>query len=186
MLKKISFILTFFLLTANMATAQGYDWDMPKFVPLPNGDTLAIDYTGMDTIEVVDPVTEEIIMRYSKRTDISKLNNASIYRYAQVKKPARKFLRGDVQKVLNRKLRKDIEEAWNFFGHVELVINEEGNVVYSDINLYPTDLSGTTNVPVDKATSDRIRSNITRKLSALHFRPAKKDGKPVAYHAMFY
>lgn len=185
MLKHISLAFTFLLSTANMVVAQSYQNDEQSSVLLKNGDTLT-QYNRNDTIDVTDPVTAEVIRKYETTKIAVKLNDVPIYQYTQVKKPARKWLRGDVQKVLNRKLRREIEEAKNFFGHVELIINEEGEIVYNDINLYPTDLSGTTTKSVDKEKSDSIRNSISQKLSAMHFKPAKKDGKAVAYYAMFY
>lgn len=185
MLRYISLVLTCLFLSATTAMAQSMQKNYDTFITLEKGDTLK-KQLRQDTIEAIDPVTYETHWSYPTTSIFHKLNDAPIYKYAQVKKPARKFLRGDVQKVLERKLRKDIQEAWNFFGHVELIISEEGDIVYSDVNLYPTDLSGTTSKPVDKEKSDLIRNNITQKLSAMHFRPAKKDGKKVAYHAIFY
>ncbi len=155
-------------------------------IVLSGGGNTLTEFNKLDTIDVVDPVTEEITRRFEWNRTVTKFNSSPVYQYAQVKKPARKWLRGDVQKVLNRKLRREIEEAKNFFGHVELIINEEGEIVYNDINLYPTDLSGTTTKSVDKEKSDSIRNSISQKLSAMHFKPAKKDGKAVAYYAMFY
>lgn len=177
-MKQASLLVVTLLLLVQLGFAQTSVDDTVIY----NGNIITFKQVGLDTFEVIDPVTEEISIKFEASIKPGKVNGKEIYREQESDEPVGGASQKDLNSYLKNYLRSELEAIKPYYNSLELVINEKGELAYLDIHLLKFRSWGSCSIGLSDAKETEVRNNITNKLMALKFIPAKKDGNDVPYY----
>ncbi|HYD20488.1 MAG TPA: hypothetical protein VEB40_03355 [Flavipsychrobacter sp.] len=148
-----------------------------------NGNELTISVPFRDTIPVEDPETGEIWYKIVGERMVTELNGKKVFNEYDDARQPRAGRKGWKHKVENR-LEKELQQSRNYFDHALIVVDEHGKLAYLDVKFW-TKPSPDNDTPMMENTKTEIIKSINNKLSAMRFKPAKKDGYAVPYCLLF-
>jgi hypothetical protein len=159
------------LLTASAVKAQLPTKQVVKY----NGNaiTKVIQY---DSSLVENPETGEMTMVISRRQKTDLLNGKQLYYNKEASQPIGSPSQADLTNYFQTFLIEELDKMRlnNFKFNVEIIIDEKGSLAFFEPD-YPSGQE------MKKEDVSNELKKIEKKLSTVHFIPAKKDGKAVPY-----
>ena len=185
--KSVIYLCLMFALAifSNRVYGQSLAWGKPSDTSIAfyNNNIIKIETRTGEKIPVEDPETGEITYRKERLRKVLSLNERPVYSNNEAKAVRIRHRRW--HNALERVLKADLNKSWNYFNEVEIVVDESGKVAYLDVKFWSNRLDAQ-QTRMDEALKKELNESISGKLLALRFKPAKKDGQPVAYHIIFY
>ena len=148
-----------------------------------NGNELTISVPFRDTIPVEDPETGEIWYKIVGERMVTALNGKKVFCEFDDSTPPKTGRKGWKRK-MEKRLDKELRQSRNYFDQALIVVDEHGKLAYLDIKFWDK-LSPDNNTPMAENAKTEIIKSISNKLSAMRFKPAKKDGHAVPYCLLF-
>jgi hypothetical protein len=170
--------------SVTISSAQGLEWGKPRDTVIRSykDNTIKIETSLGPKIAVINPDTDEITYRKARLRRITLLNDRPVYKGNEAR--AAKVPFRNWNRMMERRLRQELKESWNYFNEIELVVDEAGKVAYLDVKFWDTRLDAQ-RTRMDENKRKELTERISHKLTALRFKPAKKDGYAVPYHLTF-
>ena len=129
-----------------------------------------------DSLEVEDAETGEMTMVINRRQKTDLLNGKQLYYNKEASQPIGSPSQADLTNYFQTFLIEELDKMRlnNFKFNVEIIIDEKGSLAYFEPD-YPSGQE------MKKEDVSEELKKIEKKLSTVHFIPAKKDGKAVPY-----
>lgn len=139
-----------------------------------DGNIITIEKLSIDTIEVTDPETNENVLAFRPKERFALLNGKPVYQGKEAEQPIGAASQASFDGFIEKLLEDEIRSARNSFNHIELIIDEKGEIAY-----FKTRFTDSDGKPIEKSP---VSSDMFMKLQDVRFKPAKKDGVPVPYY----
>lgn len=139
-----------------------------------DGNLITIESLGMDTLEVIDPETNEPTIVFKKTERFAKLNGNPIYQRNEAEQPIGSAAQSGFGGFIEKLLDDEIRTAKNTFHYLELVIDDKGGIAY-----FKTRFINEDGKPIEQSS---ITSDMLIKLSDAKIKPARRGGVAVPYY----
>jgi uncharacterized protein YuzE len=135
------------------------------------GNVITI-YAHIDTLEVIDPETGKSATLIKKREKVALFNDKTIYHDGQASEPVGAAAQSTLKEYLRTNLLlEELEKARRLINNIDIVIDENGKVVYVKVK----------GQDQNELKDAAVIKSIEQKLNTKTFIPAHKDNKAVPY-----
>ena len=168
-MKLLNLILCLVILGfSQAASAQNIKTTTQKF----EGNTVSI-IVQVDTIMIIDPVTDESVIRFEKREKIQTLNGKDIYYDKEAREPVGGASQNEIKSFISGLVNEDLKKGEDIH-NMDVIIDENGNLGFLRFQF----------IQGGKGSENKtgaIRKKIMDTLRGVKFIPAQRNGKAVPY-----